>query len=1438
MAFETLFAPFRISRTHMNKVFSLVFTLALVAGPLFAENKHFELVEGDRVVFVGGTFVEREQEENYVETMLTRAFPQRNVTFRNLGWSGDTVHSFLNSNIEPRPKYVPTVFDYVAKLKPTVIFVSYGMMESFDGDAGLDSFTRDYKTVLDKLSATTTRIVIVSPFRHENLGGQWPDPTEHNRDLKRYVETIEKIATERGLTFVNLYEKLPVGGKKFLTSNGVHLTNNGYAVAASAIAKELGLKVSEKEFTREDALRAAIKDKNKQWWYHYRPMNSEYVYPGGERYQVKIGPVDFPMYTEIEEFIKLAERGDTTIAELRKNKKAGQARVKKELSISRPTERDTNSPDPAVERAAFKVADGLNVELFAADPLIDKPVQMAFDHRGRLWVATTTLYPHIRPGEKASDKIIILEDKDHDGRADKATVFADDLYIPTAILPAKDGCYVSDDTKIYFYRDKDGDGRADEREVVLSGFGTEDSHHKAHVFRWGPEGNFYFNVSVFLHNTIETPHGIVNVAGHWLAGVMSYRPESGKLDVHLATSVPPNPWGHYWNKWGFDFHIDSSGQQGSNFILPTANRSSTAISVTGGQGKLAGAEIISGRHFPDDWQGNLVSSPFKENRVARWKFSDDSSGFALTPMPPVIVSTDNSFRPVDELVGPDGALYILDWYNPLIGHMQYHFRDPGRDKTHGRIWRITAKDRALVPAPKFIDASTRDVLEYLKAPEDETRAHARRVLAERGAKEVIPALNTWVKNLHSDYPEYDHYRLEALWTYQNLNVVEPALLKDLLKAKEPNARAAATAVIRQWRGQLPNALDLLSEQIVDANERVRLEAVISLSYFNEKRAVELALKALDFTMDRYLDQALKNTIVALKPVWEPALASGSLSFGSSKHLDFVLQTAGTQAPPKALLALLKQGKISEDNFEKTVNAIAQGGEQKDLSELYRHGFPSEQQAKVFAGLTKAARERKVTLSPNPEMSQRLKGFIDGSNENLKAEALRLAGAWKVESLRDVITEQAQKGNSAKVQQAAIDALSFFGDKESHDLLSKLSQWDAPKPIRDTALSAFANIDLVNAADHVVFALCKGPESEEEITKLLNIIFAHKEGASHMASIIYVSVIPKDAMPKLNPDNAKLALRALQLTGRSGGAYETLKGYFSDAAGTSAESKELSHDELMQWVAEVQTKGDAARGERLFHREELTCFKCHAISGAGGQVGPDLSAVGGGSTVDYVIESILTPNKIIKDGFETIEVTTKDDEYYLGIRVREDKKEIVLKDAAHAELAIQKEQIRERNNKKVSLMPAGLTSTLTHAEFLDLVRFLSELGKPGPYANNPKQLVRRWRLLNGSKDWIPAYSLVSGDLLPQISVDKMAAAARCDVEVTTPGKIALKLNSANGLKLTVDEKLVELKENLLLDLGRGVHTFHFEIDANRKGALHAEFEEVAGSAGRFQVVGGP
>ncbi len=174
--------------------------------------------------------------------------------------------------------------------------------------------------------------------------------------------------------------------------------------------------------------------------------------------------------------------------------------------------------------------------------------------------------------------------------------------------------------------------------------------------------------------------------------------------------------------------------------------------------------------MPEAWQGSLLTNDFRGNRVCRYVLSDDGAGYAAREQAELIRTKHVAFRPIDVKMGPDGAIYIADWYNPIIQHGEVDFRDPRRDHTRGRIWRVTAKGRPFVERPKLVGASVPALLEALKAPEDWTRHHAKRVLKERGAKEVVPALAAWVKGLDAD-----HARLEALWTYQTLDVVEPDL---------------------------------------------------------------------------------------------------------------------------------------------------------------------------------------------------------------------------------------------------------------------------------------------------------------------------------------------------------------------------------------------------------------------------------------------------------------------------------------------------------------------------------------------------------------------------------------------------------------------------------------------------------------------------------------
>ncbi len=505
--------------------------------------------------------------------------------------------------------------------------------------------------------------------------------------------------------------------------------------------------------------------------------------------------------------------------------------------------KDIPPPDPELERASFQVADGFEVNLYAADPLLAKPIQMNFDPAGRLWIAASEVYPQIVPGQKANDKIIVLEDSDGDGRAEKTSVFAEGLLIPTGVEPGDGGAYVGNSTELLHLADTDGDGRADSRRIMLSGFGTEDTHHIIHTLRWGPDGCLYFNQSVYIHSHIETPYGVRRLAG---GGIWQFRPETMRLEVFSKGWV--NAWGHHFDRWGQSLVTDGAGNDGINYAFPGsvfvaspgARRNLNGMNP--GSPKYCGLEILSGRHLPDDWQGNVITHDFRAHRVCRFVISEVGSGYEAREQPELIKTAHVAFRPVDVKLGPDGAIYIADWYNPIIQHGEVDFRDPRRDHVHGRIWRVTAKGRPLVPRPQLADASTATLLDALKSPEGHTRERTRRVLKERGP-DVLPDLDGWVSDLAGSGSDVDHHRLEGLWTYQSLDQPAPELLASLLKSHDHHVRAAAVRVLGAWHDRVSQAFELLKAAVADKHPQVRLEAASALGTLGTLEAADAVLGA-------------------------------------------------------------------------------------------------------------------------------------------------------------------------------------------------------------------------------------------------------------------------------------------------------------------------------------------------------------------------------------------------------------------------------------------------------------------------------------------------------------------------------------------------------------------------------------------------------------------
>jgi putative heme-binding domain-containing protein len=1108
-------------------------------------------------------------------------------------------------------------------------------------------------------------------------------------------------------------------------------------------------------------------------------------------------------------------------------------------------------PDPELERKTFILPEGFEVNLFAADPLLAKPIQMNFDPQGRLWVACSETYPHIKPGDKANDKIIILEDTKGTGKADKVTVFADGLLIPTGVEPGDGGAYVANSTELLHLSASKPGGKADKMRIVLSGFGTEDTHHILHTLRWGPDGMLYMNQSTYIHSHIETPYGVRRLNG---GGVWQFRPETMQLEVFLRGFI--NPWGHHFDRFGQSFVTDGANGEGITHGVP-GFAYSWAIGfnrihhgLNPGSPKHCGLEILSGSHLPEEWRGNLITNDFRGHRVCRFVVKDDGSTFASREMTELVKSNHEAFRPIDVKMGPDGAIYIADWYNPIIQHGEIDFRDPRRDHTHGRIWRISAKGRPLVKKPDLVGSKTPELLEFLKAPEDWTRHNAKRVLKERGAKEVLPALKEWLTKQADE-----HDLLEALWVYQSLDTAEPALLATLLNAKDFRIRAAATRVLAAWHERITNAQELLSTGVADDSARVRLEAVRALASLKTARAAEVAMTALDRPTDKVLDYALWLTAKELEPQWMPAFQKGRLDFGGNhRQLMFALESVGSELAAQSIRKLLASDKFRGRELSLFM-LLARVGGPEDLGAVleipYKAALAPADTERLVDAVELSVRQRKI--GP-PKETESLTYLLRPKNSRIFQSTARLIGLWKLEQFRQQLNDVASNEERAlDDRQAAFEGLASLGGPKSARFFHDQANIKNSLISQRLAATAMTAIDLGASADWAATILSSAKPGDEWL-EFYATFLNRKGGAAALAKALDGKKLP--------PEVAKLGIKAVRSSVQDA---PELIAALTQAGDLAAQKRDLTKTELEALVAEVSTKGDAARGEALYRRADMQCLKCHAIGGAGGQVGPDLASIGGSAPVDYLVESILLPNKAVKEGYHAIRVEKQDGKYVSGIKIRETPSELVLRDAEDKEVVIPVKDIAEKKDTR-SLMPDGLADGLTRGELVDLVKFLSELGKLGPYSVGKARVVRRWQALQPTKEgmdfirrsriaatvenaaafqWQSAYSKVSGELpldaAPSAVVWQDTAplsVIRCQLDVTTAGKVKLKIGSTVGLSLFVAGTPADPQEETILDLKQGTQMLTFAIDrSKRKEPLRVELEDIEGSPARVSVIGG-
>ena len=887
-----------------------------------AEASPLQVKKGDHIVFLGAGMGSRMAHFGHFETELYLRFPDRDLTVRNICDEGNTPgfrpqpgrnqefqYAFPGAK-DLIPKHLQTPSNpsghfespdqWLSRLQADTIIAFFGFNSSFGGAEDLSRFKIELEAFVRHTQAqkyngkSPPQLALVSPTAVQDLSAKFsvPNGQIENKNLKLYSDAMREIANANGVLFVDTFspsQKWFAAAKEPLTVDGALLNDIGYEKLAPVLADGLFGKSVPSQAKRK-AIHGAVMEKNWAWLNDYKIPNGVHVY--GRRYH-PYGPGNYPF--ELKKTREMTRNRDEAIWAALKGEKYDLAAADAKTS-KLPTVETNYAPSAKNGTVDYRsgrlvetqidVPKGYQIELFASEewfPELANPVQCAFDNKGRLWVATMASYPHYRIGDpKPQDKLIIFEDTDNDGRADKQINFADDLHIPIGFEISHDGVYVSQSGSLIRLVDEDGDDRYDTREVMLSGFDDHDTHHAISAFCADPSGAFVMCEGVFLHSNVESVYGPARGTN---GGFFRYSPQRKHI-MRYGQFTIPNPWGVAYDGYGQDFFLYTSGPSMSWMLPGTvkarygANMKAPDLLTSNKVRPTSGIEFVSSRHFPDDVQGDiLINNNIGFLGAKQHKVIDNGTGFTTEFVQDLFVSKDLNFRPTDLEFAPDGSLYVIDWHNALIGHMQHSARDPHRDHEHGRIYRITYPSRPLVKPAKIDGAPISQLLENLKLPEYRSRYRTRRELRERKADDVAAAASAWAKKQKDE-----RLQLEGLWVTWGADRLDEKLLAKLLKSKDHRIRSAAVRVARFNDHKLTNLSEILGTAANDQHGRVRLEAIAAASYLPR----DVGVGILTIAKSKGIDDVMKDSFQFANDLFSGAevkVENRNLRIRPPDHLD-------------------------------------------------------------------------------------------------------------------------------------------------------------------------------------------------------------------------------------------------------------------------------------------------------------------------------------------------------------------------------------------------------------------------------------------------------------------------------------------------------------------------------------------------------------------------
>ena len=813
-------AQVALERSHLSiRLFASLMCLAVLAP--FAHSsvaqEAFSFGDKDVIAIIGNGLADRMQHSPWVESVLQNELKTKQLRFRNMSISGDVV------NRRPRSKGFTDDLAYLNHVAPDVVFVFYGYNESFQGDANrymaeLVKLVNRYRIEREKTN-DVPRFVLFSPIAFENTGdSNLPDGAEENKSLAAYTTATRRAAESLKCRFVDLFtptQALFESSTKRYTLNGIHLNADGYKELSKFISSALLGRAGSTD--NLEKVYAAILDKNWHWHNRYRATDGNDIWGSRSGLSFVDGQTNADVLVrELEQLDVMTANRDPAIwaATAGKEFRIDDSNVPPHVEVttnvgggsrssSAVKEGSTDYLSPEESMAKIEVPEGFELNLFASEvqfPDLANPVQMQVDSKGRLWAASWNSYPKWRPGDEMLDSLMIFEDTDNDGKADVRKVFAH-IHNPLGFEFWGGGVIVTSGPDLWFLKDTDGDDKADVRFPIVQGLGTSDTHHAANNLVMGPDGGIYWQSGVFLMHNHETPwKQNLNTGG---SGLYRFDPRTHEITPIAANS--PNPHGTSFDYWGYCFANDGTGGR-SYQVRPEGKGFRMHTLLTKEFRPVTANAILSSEHFPEDMQQDfLILNVIGFLGVKQYDLDREGDGVKRafgsawgTPVKALLDGKDKNFRPTDAVIGDDGALYVSDWHNAIIGHMQHNIRDPSRDHKHGRIFRLTVKDRPLQKSVKIDGQPIEALLENLKHPTNSVRHRTRVELSARDSEQVLAATKNWAANFNPNDEKEAHHLLEALWVYQQHNARNDEFLEKLLGSSVEHATVAAKTVDHFW----------------------------------------------------------------------------------------------------------------------------------------------------------------------------------------------------------------------------------------------------------------------------------------------------------------------------------------------------------------------------------------------------------------------------------------------------------------------------------------------------------------------------------------------------------------------------------------------------------------------------------------------------------------